>query len=219
MQYTPTVDLNNENSSHTLFIRQVGQYQNVLDVGCARGYTGAILVHQFQCTMSGLEYDPAAADIARQIYQEVVVGDVEDLTLFDRLQHRPFDVVLFGDILEHLRQPERVLRFTRSLLKPDGFVLISLPNVVTLRLRLRFLLGHFDYTDQGIMDRTHLRFFTLKTAQDMIRACGYTIEHLEYVIGPNFGKRLQQLRIPRHWIPPTLLGTQFIFKARSSARS
>ncbi len=219
MQYLPKLDLNNANTSHTLLIRQVGTGKNVLDVGCARGYLGAILTNQFYCTVSGLEHDAEAADIARQTYQEVLVGNVEDLTLFDRLQHSPFDVVVFGDVLEHLRQPELVLEKTKSVLKPQARVLISLPNVVTLRLRLRFLRGQFEYTDQGIMDRTHLRFFTLETAQAMIQSCGYTIDRNDCVYGPNFGRRIQQFHLPRWLVSPALLGTQFVFTARPVTRS
>jgi len=214
MHYNPSLDLANDNTSHAILIRLAGRSKNVLDVGCARGYLGDILIRQFNCAVSGIEADPAAAQIARQVYRDVAVGDVEDLNLFERLRHRPFDVIIFGDVLEHMRQPERVLRAARAHLQADGYVLISLPNVVTLRLRWRFLRGQFEYTDQGIMDRTHLRFFTLKTARDMIHACGYSVERFEFVVGPNLGRRLRHLRIPQRWFSPSLLGTQFIFKAR-----
>ena len=213
MQYNPFIHLDNDNTSHAILIRLTGRSKNVLDVGCARGYLGEILIRQFDCTTSGIETDPEAAQIAREVYQEVVVGDVEDLSVFERLQYQPFDVVIFGDVLEHLRQPERVLRTVRQHLQPEGYVLVSLPNVVTLRLRLRFLRGKFEYTDQGIMDRTHLRFFTLRTAKDMIGDCGYTIDRTECVVGPNLGGRFRQLRLPRRWLPPSLLGTQFVFQA------
>jgi 2-polyprenyl-3-methyl-5-hydroxy-6-metoxy-1,4-benzoquinol methylase len=214
MQYNPSIELENENSSHVLLIRLAGQGKNVLDVGCARGYIGAVLANRFGCTVSGIEVDDAAAAIARTAYREVLVGDVEDLSLLGRLRHGPFDVILFGDVLEHLRRPERVLAACRALLKPDGHALISLPNVVTLRLRLRFLLGRFEYTDQGIMDRSHLRFFTLDSAREMIRAAGYAIDRFEFIVGPNFGRRLARLGIAKRLVPPSLLGTQFVFKAR-----
>jgi 2-polyprenyl-3-methyl-5-hydroxy-6-metoxy-1,4-benzoquinol methylase len=213
MQYEPVIDLSNENSSHTRLIQLTGRGKNVLDVGCARGYVGSILIKHFSCTVSGIEADLEAAEMVRPIYQELVTGDVENAVILDRLRCGPFDAIIFGDVLEHLRQPERVLSAARPLLKPEGFVLISLPNVATLRLRLRFLLGQFEYTDQGIMDRTHLRFFTLKTARQMIGACGYSIEHFEFIVGPNFGRQLRKWRIPRRWLSPALFGTQFIFKA------
>jgi O-antigen biosynthesis protein len=215
MQYNPHIDLSDDYTmSHTRVIELVGRGKNVLDVGCARGNTGAILVTKFSCTASGIELDRHAAEYSRQSYQEVIVGDIEELTPFERLQHGPFDVIIFGDILEHLRQPERVLRATPALLKPGGYALISLPNVVTLRLRLHFLFGRFEYTDQGIMDRTHLRFFTVKTARELITTSGFIIEHFEFLVGPNFGRRLKRLGIPRNWLPASLSGTKFIFKVR-----
>lgn len=216
MQYHPLIDVTNDNTSHAILIRLTGRVKNVLDVGCARGYLGDVLVWQFNCTVSGIEVDPDAAHIARQVYREVVVGNVEDPGVFERLQHRPFDVIIFGDVLEHLRQPEQVLAAAQHVLRPHGYVLVSLPNVVTLRLRIRFLRGQFEYTDQGIMDRTHLRFYTLKSAREMIRECGYTIDDFDFVVGPRFGRHLRQLHIPRRLLPATLLGTQFIFKAHPS---
>ncbi len=140
------------------------------------------------------------------------MGDVEENNVFSRLQHKPFDVMIFADVLEYLTKPESVLAAARFILKPDGYVLISLPNVVTLRLRLRFLLGHFGYTKQEIMDRTHPRFFALRTARDLIQACGYYIERFDFVIGPNFGRCLQRWHISKRWLQPSIFGTQFVFK-------
>lgn len=212
MQYDPRIDLRDDNRSHTLLIQLAGHHKNVLDVGCARGYIGQILTHQFNCTMSGVEIDSAAAAQATKSYREVITGNIEDTSIFEKLNHGPFDIIIFGDVLEHLRQPESVLSASRTLLNANGFALISLPNVVTLRLRLRFLRGRFEYTDQGIMDKTHLRFFTLRTAHELIQQAGYSVEQMHYVVGPNIGRRLAQFKIPRRWLPPTLFATQFIFK-------
>jgi 2-polyprenyl-3-methyl-5-hydroxy-6-metoxy-1,4-benzoquinol methylase len=188
-------------------------------MGCANGYPGRILINQRGCTVSGIEIDPAAAEAAGQTYHDVIVGDVEENGIFSRLQYKPCDVIIFGDVLEHLRRPEIVLVTARSILKLDGYVLISLPNVVTLRLRLCFLLGHFDYTEQGIMDQTHLRFLTLRTAHELIQTCGYYIEHFDFVIGPNFWRYLQWWHIPKRWLPPSIFGTQFVFKVCPEERS
>jgi O-antigen biosynthesis protein len=219
MQYNPPINLNDENTMpHTRVIQLTGIGKNVLDVGCARGNTGTILTNQFNCTVSGIEFDPFAADVARQTYREVIVGDVETLSIFSQLRFAPYEVIIFGDVLEHLRAPELVLKTIKSLLTPDGYILVSIPNIVTLRLRLRFLLGQFEYTDQGIMDRTHLRFFTLKTAREMIQRTGYAVAHFEFLVGHNFGRRLKRLRIPKQWLVPSIFGTQFIFKIQPVKR-
>lgn len=219
MQYNPPIDLNDEYTMpHARVIQLTGSGKNVLDVGCARGNTGAILTNQFNCAVSGVEFDPIAADVARQSYCEVVVGDIENLTIFSQLRFAPYEVIIFGDVLEHLRAPEPVLRAMQSLLTPNGYILISLPNIVTLRLRLRFLLGQFEYTDQGIMDRTHLRFFTLQTAREMIRRAGYTVARFEFLVGPNFGRRLRRLRLPQQRLSPSVFGTQFIFQIQPVRR-
>lgn len=215
MLYDPQIDLNDDTTmSHTLVIRMVGADKNVLDVGCARGNMGRILAREFGCTVSGIEIDPEAAALCHDIYQQVVIGDIEELTPFEQLRNSPFNVIIFSNILEHLKNAEIALEAAKKLLHPKGYVLVSLPNVVTLRLRLGFLLGKFEYTEQGIMDRTHLHFFTLKTATEMFQSCGYQIVAFDYLVGPRLGKRLKKIRFPRRLLPPTIFGTEFIFKLK-----
>jgi SAM-dependent methyltransferase len=90
------------------------------------------------------------------------------------LEGRRFEWLMAADILEHMPDPKNALCFYRGFLKPDGRLIVSLPNVAIWDNRLRLLFGHFDYRDSGVMDRTHLRFFTFRTARQLICDAGFT---------------------------------------------
>ena len=136
----------------------------ILDVGTASGYLGKILKERGHY-VAGIEYDAGTAEKAKQFYDSFQVGDIET---FKFPYQREFDYILYADVLEHLRDPAAVLRTCIPALKDSGKIIISVPNVANLVIRLSLLLGHFDYTDRGILDRTHLRFFTLKSLRKMM---------------------------------------------------
>ena len=155
----------------------------VLDVGCAIGYIGEFLRRNSPGRwLAGIEIDPRAAEKARPHYDQVIVGSIDDPAVWSQLRQR-VDAMIFGDVLEHTADPVMVLRMARPKLADDGQIVVSIPNIGHFKVRLRLLLGKFDYEDWGIMDRTHLRFFTLKTAQEMLREGGFTVVHREGVHG------------------------------------
>jgi 2-polyprenyl-3-methyl-5-hydroxy-6-metoxy-1,4-benzoquinol methylase len=115
--------------------------------------------------VTGVEYDAADAAIARQAGVQVIVGTAEDAL---SAMNEKFDVIVFADVLEHFVHPEYVLSQARALLAPGGRMIISIPNVAHLSVRLHLLMGSFTYTDRGILDRTHLHFYTKKSLKKMI---------------------------------------------------
>jgi 2-polyprenyl-3-methyl-5-hydroxy-6-metoxy-1,4-benzoquinol methylase len=155
-------------------LEEVPAGSRVLDVGCATGYLSAQLTAA-GCSVVGFERDPESADAAAPRCERVIVGDIEspqDRTAIEG----SFDVVLLGDVLEHLVNPWDTLRFVRSLLSDSGFVVTSIPNVAAWPVRLALLRGSFEYTDVGLLDRTHLRFFTRASAHELVRSAGFAIE-------------------------------------------
>lgn len=146
----------------------------VLDVGCGEGASAEGLRARGATRLAGVELSADFAEGARQVYDEVVVGSVED----DLLPWGPesFDVVLCYDVLEHLYDPWRVLRTLCHLLRPTGRLHISVPNArhkdVWLPLVFR---GTFNYQSAGLMDVTHIRFFTLKDIVKAVEAAGYQV--------------------------------------------
>jgi len=137
---------------------------SILDVGTASGYLGKAwkkLGHH----VTGVEFDAVAAEKAKENYNSFQIADIET---FEFPYRDEFDYIVFADVLEHLRDPAAVLRRCIPGLKESGKIVISLPNVANWVIRLGLLFGKFDYTDRGILDRTHLRFFTLRSAGQLL---------------------------------------------------
>lgn len=171
MKYEAEIDLRKENTSHALLVELVGRDKRVLDVGCASGYLGTMLKRR-GCRVSGVEVDSTAAQEAEQVLDDVLIGDVGALDLVEHFGKESFDVVVFGDVLEHLTDPVSVLRRVRPLLADSGSVVASIPNVAHGSVRLSLLKGQFEYQELGLLDSTHLRFFTRGSVHETFREAG-----------------------------------------------
>jgi 2-polyprenyl-3-methyl-5-hydroxy-6-metoxy-1,4-benzoquinol methylase len=214
-------------SSHDYLRRWVGCGQNVLDVGCGNGFQAADLARQSN-EVSGIDIvaEPSQREALRQYVRADLAGGLRQAA--EQLRHRPFDKILLMDIIEHLPDPERVLRDCRDLLAPKGQVIISLPNVANITVRLALLFGQWNYTERGILDKTHLRFFTRRTARRMIESAGYeivretmTVMPLELALGVSPHNPLMRLMnfclaVATKFLPG-LLGYQCMFAVRPKA--
>jgi 2-polyprenyl-3-methyl-5-hydroxy-6-metoxy-1,4-benzoquinol methylase len=178
--YDIEVDLDNPNMSQTHVVLLTGEGKDVLEVGTATGATTRVLKER-GCRVTGVEVDPDAAERARPHCERMLVGDIEAMDLAEAFGAQRFDVIIFADVLEHLVHPERILADVRGLLSADGAVVASIPNVAHASVRLALLAGRFDYTDRGLLDRTHLRFYTRGTVDELFRDTGYAIERWERV--------------------------------------
>jgi len=136
----------------------------ILDVGTAGGYLGKVWSAAGH-SVTGIEYDAAAAEKARIYYDAFQVADIEN---FEFRWRREFDYIVFADVLEHLRDPAAVLERCIPALKESGKIIISVPNIANWIIRLSLLFGKFDYMDRGILDRTHLRFFTMRSLNQLM---------------------------------------------------
>lgn len=156
---------------------------SALDVGC---WTGAFLesLQASGISATGLELNTDSAATARALGFDVVVADLEADAWAQSLDIERFDVVTYLDVLEHLVRPDRALAQTREILTPDGHVVASIPNVAHVSLRLSLLVGQFRYADDGLLDRTHLRFFTRQSIEQLFREAGYVIDSVEKVRRP-----------------------------------
>jgi 2-polyprenyl-3-methyl-5-hydroxy-6-metoxy-1,4-benzoquinol methylase len=173
-RYNADIDLSNRNNSHTLMVELVGGSKRVLDVGCATGYLARVLSER-GCTVSGLESDATAAEEARPYLERLVVGDVEELDLAESFAGEPFDVVVFGDVLEHLHDPLAALRNARRVLADRGSIVASIPNIAHGSVRLSLMAGRFDYQPLGLLDSTHVRFFTKASIERLFHEAGMAI--------------------------------------------
>jgi glycosyltransferase involved in cell wall biosynthesis/SAM-dependent methyltransferase len=170
-----TADRSNENSAVTKIARVIGHDRTVLDVGCAHGYLAEMLRAQ-GCRVVGIERDAGDAARARTHCEQVFERDVEQPGWADGLGERRFDAIVFADVLEHLRDPAAVVRRALPLLAPDGFIVASIPNVAHVSVRLELLLGSFRREKLGILDQTHLQFFTRDSLDELLASCGVAVE-------------------------------------------
>jgi len=153
---------------------------SILDVGCGFATTSERL-RRLGNRVTGIESSGVAATTAAERLDEVIESDLRELDrVSQRIGSRKFDVIVFADVLEHLDWPLPVLKAYLQFLAPGGSVMVSLPNVGLWSMRLSLLAGRFDYADTGVLDRTHLRFFTRKTARRMIEDAGLTITRRTY---------------------------------------
>ncbi|HEY0798318.1 MAG TPA: class I SAM-dependent methyltransferase, partial [Candidatus Baltobacteraceae bacterium] len=166
------------NSSLAMLIDLIGEGRRVLDVGCATGYLAKALASR-GCDVVGIDINADALTESREFCSEAIAADLEVEPLGRILEGRArFDVAAFGDILEHLRNPLAVLESVRPLLAEGGFVVASIPNVAHAAVRLSLLGGRFDYQDFGLLDETHIRFFTRKSVEELFLVAGFRIEHM-----------------------------------------
>jgi methionine biosynthesis protein MetW len=150
--------------------------RRVLDVGCGAGALGAALREERGIEVVGLELSADAAVRARERLDAVVEADLDDLEELP-FERGSFDAMVFGDVLEHLHDPHRLLRVLRPWLADDGVIVASIPNVGHWSVVLPLLAqDRWPYADSGLLDRTHVHFFTLAEAELMLRDCGLAIE-------------------------------------------
>jgi 2-polyprenyl-3-methyl-5-hydroxy-6-metoxy-1,4-benzoquinol methylase len=210
--YVPRNERPHGGHARLLELALEGAPTEVLDVGCSSGYLARPLTHA-GARVVGLEIDPEAAAEARSVCADVVVGDVESMEL--PFEPESFDVILCGDVIEHLRDPGAALARLRPLLRPRGRLVLTTPNVANWSMRLSLLAGRWRYTERGILDRTHTHLFTRKTLVETVEAAGYRIVELDHTapvprVGTPSVERAAHA-VAAVW--PSLLAYQFLLAA------
>lgn len=199
--------------AHTKLLEAVGTGKRVLDVGCSSGYLSEPLSQRGN-TLVGIELDPGAAHEAERFCERVLVGDLETMEL--PLEPASFDVVLCGDVIEHLRDPGAALARLRPFLKPGGTLVVSTPNIANWAMRLALLGGRWRYTDRGFLDRTHTHLFTRRTLVETIERAGYRVDRVDFSVpvpGDNDALDLLGYSIGR--LRPTLFAYQWVVTAQT----
>jgi GT2 family glycosyltransferase/2-polyprenyl-3-methyl-5-hydroxy-6-metoxy-1,4-benzoquinol methylase len=178
--YDSPLDLTNENDPRTLALRLTGNDKNVLELGPATGRVTRVL-HQRGCRVVALERDGAMAPNLEPYCSQVIVGDIEALSLEELFGQRRFDVILAGDFLEHLAHPLKLLQQLQRYLSENGYIVASIPNIAHGSMRLALLSGKFEYKEIGILDQTHLRFFTYDSILRLFADAGFVIVDVQRV--------------------------------------
>lgn len=177
-QYSENKFYDSDNHSWGLLFKYVKDGASVLDVGCSSGTLGQTLIERKRCVVDGIEpfHDDAleASLKLRNVYEvNVETGDLS------ALKHK-YDIIIFADVIEHLVEPVSTLRKMRRYLKKDGVILYSIPNMAHISIRLSLLEGNFDHTETGLIDKTHLHFYTSQQIKRTFEDAGYTITDQKY---------------------------------------
>lgn len=199
----------------------VGSDKKVLDVGCSVGKLGKYLKKYKNAEVYGIDISNKAIQKAKKILDGAYAINIEEEKL--AFKKNSFDTIICADILEHLYDPLATVQKLKKVLKDDGVFIISIPNIANIKIRWDLLRGRFDYANSGIMDNTHIRFFTKKSVEQLIADAGLTIKDMDYTVGFSFflfkdgfikdNKFLQRIRYRLNTLIPTLTCTQFIIVA------
>jgi 2-polyprenyl-3-methyl-5-hydroxy-6-metoxy-1,4-benzoquinol methylase len=223
MSDLPYQDKSSPWSSHSFILerlRSLPKGSRVLDVGTASG-TLARRNGKDSLRFFGIEANPDWAAMARPYYENFWTCHFEEAP-DEALQE--YDAIVFGDVLEHMPDPESALTRLVALQAHGGLFIISVPNIANIWIRLSLLMGHFDYAERGILDRTHLRFFTRKSLTNLVKGVGLEIISIKAMpfplelLSPFFVSMPgRQLHAALTWLTsifPTLLGYQFFLEAK-----
>lgn len=192
-------DINTKNESHAAILRQVEDNSVVLDIGCASGIIGKSLKKYKNCIIDGIDYDQEALKYAaktnayRDLYSFSITEENSKKYKDFFQMNKKYDHIIFADVLEHLVDPWNAIKNATKLLKKNGSILISLPNIANIDTIKALINNEFNYQKHGVLDSTHLRFFTEHSFKDMIETLGertglyYNIELCERTIfNPNY---------------------------------
>jgi len=213
-----------ERTSLSLLASFVTPGATVLDLGTGSGALGAFLREHRGCTVDGVTINEAEAAMAASQYRQLVVADLDETGWEHRFAGRAYDCIVCADVLEHLKRPGDVVDACRGLLAPGGRLLVSIPNAGYGGLLAELLEGDFAYRDEGLLDRTHLRFFTRRSFVDFLAQRGWGVEAVESVERPlnesEFRTRFDQLppAVSRYLLGrPDAGAYQLVFAARPDA--
>ena len=213
-----------ERTSLSVLASLVHNQATVLDLGCGSGALGQHLSETRGCTLDGVTLSEAEATHARPHYRRVVVDNLESCDLVATFAGSHYDFIVCADVLEHLSRPEQVLAACRQLLQPEGRLLISVPNAGYTGLIAELLEGEFLYREEGLLDRTHLRFFTRRSLARFLGEQRWAIDSVDTIArelpDSEFDAAFDRLppSVARHLLgAPDALSYQFICMAHPVA--
>jgi methionine biosynthesis protein MetW len=227
------------NNIDRLQLDMIPAQSHVLEIGCATGYMTEYLAKEKGCEVFGVESVQGQAEAARKRGLEVITGiidapDSQDMITRHTKEHGLFQVIFMSQVIEHIADPAATLHTLKKWLDPGGCLVISTCNIVHWKCRLQVLMGRWEYQDYGVMDRSHLRFFTIKSFRDLLEECDYACHDFAYsfedicpfkilfdtrIMAPSDLLRLipvvgMKMRRAYTDLFKNLLATQFVYKAR-----
>lgn len=177
-KYTDEVDFSIK-TSHGLIASKITQKEKILEFGCGKGDLAKHLKSKHGCSVVGIDISEQAIAMASEHLSLGIVADAETGDWETKIKDETFDVLIFSDILEHLRTPADLVKRALKYLKNDGRVIFSVPNIAHGDIVTKLLAGRFDYTSIGLLDNTHIHFFALENVLEFCKECGLSISILD----------------------------------------
>lgn len=174
-----------DNDSLSMLLNKISPGSTVLEFGCANGRMTKYMKEVLSCDVYIVEIDKEAFTEACQYAVDGICGDISLFEWLSAFSSKKFNYIIFADVLEHLRDPVQILEKTQKLLRDDGSILVSLPNIAHNDIIAKLLEGSFEYTPLGLLDDTHIRFFAPESIGAFCESAGYVITSKEYVTKMN----------------------------------
>lgn len=178
---TNTLASGNYSTSLNMFVYQeVPSGSECLDIGCWNGNLGEMLIREKNCSVDGVDVNEEMLEQAQKKgYRHTYVINLNSENIQFSEIKRKYDVIMFADVLEHLINPELVLKLAKTKLKKKGRIIISLPNVAFILNRIQLLLGRWEYREFGTLDKTHLKFYTVESGRKMVESTGLKVRKIQ----------------------------------------
>ena len=194
MKYQTVIDLENEHNAQNLILREVKQGSTVLEFGPGSGAMTRYLKEVLGCDVYAVEHVQEFFEASRPFTKEILLSDIERFEWCERWENRHFDCIIFADVLEHLINPWTVVSKSIDFLKDNGIMLASIPNISHSSVILNLVENNFPYQDSGLLDKTHLRFFTYNSARELFEKPGLFL-HKEMATYRPIGKTLPGVHV------------------------
>lgn len=162
-------------------IQYIQPDQRVLELGPATGYLTKYLKEERGCSVHCIEVSETMAREAERYCEKMVIADIDSVSMEEVFDGHTYDLIVISDVLEHLRQDRKTLNACRKLLSPGGRCILSVPNIAHASIIGELLRGHFEYREEGLLDRTHVNFYTRKSITTLLKECGFSIVSMDRV--------------------------------------
>jgi len=198
--YTGNQYTEDKNNAWYMVFNLIKDKEKILDIGCSSGNLGAELVKRKKCVVDGIDIDAKDVELAKKKLRNAYVVDIErdEFTMLDK----QYDAVLMMDVIEHLIDPVAALKKIGKLLKPKGRLIFSVPNMAHVSVRLDLLLGEFQYRQVGLLDHTHLHFYTEETLLKVLKSAGFSAKQAESST-MDYSEKLLKLKLGEAGLKPT----------------
>ncbi len=206
--YVKKGTLRRKKSTIGLILNDIKPKSVVLEIGTASGYMTQYLKEDLNCNVYGVEIDKECGKLASSHTNQMIITDVEKIEWIKKLKCNKFDYIIFADVLEHLKEPQLVLKAIENLLKPSGKIIFSIPNICHNSVLIDLWNNKFKYRKLGLMDNTHIRFWGLKNINDL-----YKNTNLSMTESKGYYQRPNKTSIKNsYWQLPFLVGIFLRFR-------